>query len=268
MTRFLALFLAATLCLALPAEAAGPRRPSDELILLASQEGMLDLLHQRLDGGAYIDSVDYRGRTPLMLAARGGHMETVEALLRRGAEVERVDFQGDSAAVYALRRGHITVLHLILGWTHGTSAYRRQLAKTLQVARRANDVVTERRLRELYEAADAEPLRPAVAEGRWPRQDAISTDPLVRWLPWGNRSSDEDLPPAPPSALTPASAGSYGQPDPGWGASTTPARAPARPAAFQPAPAPVAAPAAPVRPVLPPAPQAVPTPLSDLPPIQ
>ena len=70
----------------------------------------------------------------------------------------------------------------------GTPASRRQIEKPLAVARRANDVATERRLRELYLAADAEPLVPAVAEGRWPRQDAISTDPLVRWLPWGSVS--------------------------------------------------------------------------------
>lgn len=249
MTPFRFLLMACLLlapALTPPAAAAEQRRPSDELILLSAQEGMLDLLHQRLDGGANIDSTDYRGRTALMLAARSGHQEVVEALLRRGAEVERVDFEGASAPIYALRQRHVTVLHLILGWLHGTPAYRRQLAKTLEVAHRAGDAVTERRLKELYQATDAEqPLRPAVAEGRWPRQDAISTDPLLRWLPWGYRG-DEDLPPAPPPVLTPG-------------------RAPAAPAAFQAAPV-----AAPARPALPPPPTSVPNsgPLSDLPPIQ
>lgn len=171
----LALFLVAGLVLApsaaLAAENPNLRRPSDMLLLVAAEGGMVDLMRGRIDGGVNPDSCDRTGRTALMLAAQHGHLEAVELLLRRGADPERVDLRGRTAAVWAMRRSHITVMHQILAYMVGTPAYERQIRVTLNAVDEAYDPTTAARLREMYVGAASASARSKLINDadRWPR---------------------------------------------------------------------------------------------------
>ena len=55
-------------------------------LILASQQGNLDVVAFLLDKGARVNDVMTDGKTALLMACKNGHTEIVELLLKRGAD--------------------------------------------------------------------------------------------------------------------------------------------------------------------------------------
>ncbi|NXI49919.1 RAI14 protein, partial [Chloroceryle aenea] len=70
-------------------------------LLLAVQNGHVEVCKYLLDHGADINSRDKSGRTALMMACEAGSLNMVEAFLRKGADVNLVDVFGQNALHYS-----------------------------------------------------------------------------------------------------------------------------------------------------------------------
>jgi len=59
-------------------------------LLLAAQNGHLDIVRFLVEAGAAIDQGNNNGSTPLWLAAQDGHLDIVRFLVEAGAATERI----------------------------------------------------------------------------------------------------------------------------------------------------------------------------------
>jgi ankyrin repeat protein len=75
----------------------------------ASAIGHAEILALFADSGAALDTLDFRGLTPLLMAAGSGHAEVVKILLQRGARSQMVDALREAAA-----GGHLEVVRTLL----------------------------------------------------------------------------------------------------------------------------------------------------------
>ena len=69
------------------------RRPSEERdtpMILACQNGHVQVVELLADAGASIHIPDETGATPLFIASKNGHLEVVQMLIKRGAVVDAV----------------------------------------------------------------------------------------------------------------------------------------------------------------------------------
>lgn len=88
-------------------------KPSIERIFLYAAEGNVEKLRERIVKGDNVDSMDYRGATPLFYAARNGRVDAVELLLKNGATTTIQLSGGSTAEDIAAQNGHRNVAEII-----------------------------------------------------------------------------------------------------------------------------------------------------------
>ncbi|KAF9767409.1 hypothetical protein IL306_000040, partial [Fusarium sp. DS 682] len=82
-------------------------------------------------GKAYVDTKDWKGRTPLSYTAENGHEAVVRLLLDRGAYTEAADNGGRTSLSYAAAKGYAAVVRLLLDRGAHTEAADRRWGRTL-----------------------------------------------------------------------------------------------------------------------------------------
>lgn len=90
------------------------RTPLHPIFRAAIQRGDIEQVAGHLQDGKDVNSVDPKGRTPLMFAALSGNVELCGLLLERGADVGILDDEGTSAVEVALNGGWDPVVDLLL----------------------------------------------------------------------------------------------------------------------------------------------------------
>jgi len=83
-------------------------------LLVASQNGHLEVVRELLARGAAVDAADNRGFTPLYIASREGHVEVVRELLARGAAADTTNSKGFTPLYTASELGHVEVVRELL----------------------------------------------------------------------------------------------------------------------------------------------------------
>ena len=68
-----------------------------------------------LNAGAEVNSVNYRGSTPLMRACTYGRMDMVRFLLRKGADPNAINIWGNTALLTAAMYGYTDIVRLFIG---------------------------------------------------------------------------------------------------------------------------------------------------------
>jgi ankyrin repeat protein len=66
-----------------------------------------------IEKGAFLNDVDYKGRTPLIRVAELGYAAVVETLLAYGAKCDVLDYSCQTALMKAVRCGHLDVAKLL-----------------------------------------------------------------------------------------------------------------------------------------------------------
>lgn len=75
------------------------------------------------DGGVNINEKDYKGDSPIIIASQNGHVDIVDLLLSKGANANDEDVNGKSSVIYASESGHVNVVELLL--SKGASIHKR-----------------------------------------------------------------------------------------------------------------------------------------------
>lgn len=88
-------------------------KPSIQKIFLYAAEGNIDRLKELIAKGQDVDSVDYRGATPLFYAARNGKADAVTLLLQNGANTTLQLSGGSTAEDIAAKNGHLHVAEML-----------------------------------------------------------------------------------------------------------------------------------------------------------
>ncbi|KAF7712259.1 Uncharacterized protein PECH_003756 [Penicillium ucsense] len=83
-------------------------------IIIAADQGRLDIVTKLLDGGTDPNTSDTIGTTALHNAAKQGHWHIARLLLERKASSELRDGHDKTAIDYAIQAGHRKVVHLLL----------------------------------------------------------------------------------------------------------------------------------------------------------
>ena len=92
-------------------EARGCEREDGETcLMIAANDGHLDICRLLIDKGAHLEAKDINGWTPLILASWEGHIEIVRLLCDRGADVKARNQDGRRPLHYAARYGHISIV--------------------------------------------------------------------------------------------------------------------------------------------------------------
>jgi ankyrin repeat protein len=87
-----------------------------DVLILAAQEGHIDVVKALLANGADINAQNSDGDTALIFAVRGGHIDVVKALLDKGADINAKNSDGDTALILAVRGGHVDVVNALLAY--------------------------------------------------------------------------------------------------------------------------------------------------------
>ena len=90
----------------------------DAALHTACALGDTNAIDRLLAAGAPLESLDPRGRTPLMVAAAGGRIDAVRVLLAHGASAKAVDREGQDAIALARRAGFDEVAAEIERFAH------------------------------------------------------------------------------------------------------------------------------------------------------
>ncbi|KRG39300.1 hypothetical protein ARC78_14595 [Stenotrophomonas pictorum JCM 9942] len=90
-----------------------PKSVLHPLFRAAIQRGDVEWVSSHLADGRDVNSVDQRGRTPLMFAAQEGHLELCRLLLEHGADRNAKDDSGSSAIDAARLAGRQKVVELL-----------------------------------------------------------------------------------------------------------------------------------------------------------
>jgi hypothetical protein len=85
---------------------------------LAASQGQTAIIAILLGNGAYIDSLDDNGQTPLLKCTENGHIEATELLLASGADPKILDSQGTSAILMAVKAGHEKIVDILARRLH------------------------------------------------------------------------------------------------------------------------------------------------------
>ncbi|RLN82851.1 hypothetical protein BBJ28_00019344 [Nothophytophthora sp. Chile5] len=83
-------------------------------VMLASQNGHLEVVKYLVDAGADIEAVYDEGETALMQAAGKGHLDVVQYLVDAGADKEAKSTNGWTALIWSARRGHLDVVKYLV----------------------------------------------------------------------------------------------------------------------------------------------------------
>ncbi len=82
-------------------------------IFICAAEGRIDELRDLIVKGEKVDSIDYRGATPLFYAARNGQVEVVDYLLKNGASTTIKLSGGSTPEAVAAKYGHRKIAEMI-----------------------------------------------------------------------------------------------------------------------------------------------------------
>ncbi|KAF1323579.1 Tkl protein kinase, partial [Globisporangium splendens] len=91
------------------------RLQAKRFLLLADENGHLELVRLLLDRGADVNSGDNYGDTPLHMAAKDfEYIDAVRELLNRGASINEQNIYGDTALSEAVDHGFVDIVKLLL----------------------------------------------------------------------------------------------------------------------------------------------------------
>jgi len=90
-------------------------------LMIASQEGTLDVVRALLNKGALPNATTVRGSTALIQACHFGKLLVVEELLRHGALVDQANLKNTTALMRASQEGHAGVVQLLLSHHAGVN---------------------------------------------------------------------------------------------------------------------------------------------------
>jgi ankyrin repeat protein len=83
-------------------------------LMLASQNGSLDIVLLLLDYGADVNKGNGFGLTPLMISALYNHINIMNELIIHGADINSTNFYGMNALMMACSNGHFHCVDLLL----------------------------------------------------------------------------------------------------------------------------------------------------------
>jgi ankyrin repeat protein len=83
-------------------------------LVLACQDGNIEIATYLIKKGADVDKKDSTGKSPLFVAAENGHTGIVLLLIEKGADIIFRDPDGKTPFYIATQRGHIDVMSLLL----------------------------------------------------------------------------------------------------------------------------------------------------------
>src|SRR3954466_11377523 len=81
-------------CFVAEAEFNAPVIWGPNAVLTAALKQDWEVVRKLIDAGASVQSTDEKGRTPLMIAAQQGNLEMLRTLLERQARIDFMDFEG------------------------------------------------------------------------------------------------------------------------------------------------------------------------------
>jgi hypothetical protein len=85
-------------------------------LMLAANDGEIEIVRGLLAGGADLDAQDYLGRTPLHAAISGDSRPCIELLLAAGPDIKRLTFGENQSVLHtAIRIGNVPVIRLLAG---------------------------------------------------------------------------------------------------------------------------------------------------------
>ena len=88
---------------------------STTALMLACQEGNMEVINVLLNAGADINIVDTKGLTWIHHAVvRGGNKETLQAIINYGANVNATNKENMTALMYACSRGNVETINVLL----------------------------------------------------------------------------------------------------------------------------------------------------------
>lgn len=92
------------------------RNPLDGSTVLhyAAMANHANVIARLIAGGANVEAVDYRLRTPLMIAASGGNTAAIGALIDAGANLEALDENNRTALMRAALSGEVAPVRKLL----------------------------------------------------------------------------------------------------------------------------------------------------------
>ena len=91
-----------------------PMDPNGDGLVLAAEEGHLEVVRLLLESGADKDTAGTNSWTALHFAALNGHFQVVRLLLEAGADKDAADTGGWTALRIAAEEGHLEVVRLLL----------------------------------------------------------------------------------------------------------------------------------------------------------
>jgi len=83
-------------------------------LMMASEEGHLEIVKFLMDNGAKVNAKTKYGETPLMMAAKSGHLEIVKLLVSKGVDLKVQDYGRYTPLHWAAFWGHIDVVKFLL----------------------------------------------------------------------------------------------------------------------------------------------------------
>lgn len=84
------------------------------ILHLASEKGNIRLVRYIIEIGCGMETMDFRGWTPLICAAYNGHHELVKYLISVGANLEASNLIGWTPLFYAVYKNHIKVVKQLM----------------------------------------------------------------------------------------------------------------------------------------------------------
>jgi ankyrin repeat protein len=108
-------------------------------LMVAAQQGRLDVVRQLVDAGAKVSSSDKEGVTALMLAASSNHADIALHLLSRGADLNAKTREGSNALMAAAFGGCADVVRVLLPKGADSSVRDRHERTTLMAAALSGD---------------------------------------------------------------------------------------------------------------------------------
>ena len=91
------------------------RKTRETALMVASENGYLEVMELLIEKGADLDAEDRRGETPLIKAVRAGELSAVQLLIDEGAEPNQTDYTGRSAYAHAEESRQRGILNYLAG---------------------------------------------------------------------------------------------------------------------------------------------------------
>ena len=86
----------------------------DTPLLIASQNGYLEIVEILIASGGLVNQADNNGKTPLYIASAVGHLEVVKVLIASGGSVNEADNDGSTPLHIASELGHLEIVKVLI----------------------------------------------------------------------------------------------------------------------------------------------------------